>query len=45
VAYLLDYAQAAPFSRAFKRYFGVPPENSRRAALEESGKNVEGSKM
>ena len=25
IAYLLDYSQAAPFSRAFKRYFGYPP--------------------
>jgi AraC-like DNA-binding protein len=30
VAYLLDYAQPAPFSRAFKSYFGVSPEASRR---------------
>jgi AraC-like DNA-binding protein len=30
VAYLLDYAQPAPFSRAFKTYFGVSPEASRR---------------
>ena len=26
IAYLLDYSQAAPFSRAFKRYSGVAPE-------------------
>ena len=25
IAYLLDYSQAAPFSRAFKRYYGYPP--------------------
>ena len=31
VAYLLDYAQPAPFSRAFKSYFGVSPDASRRA--------------
>ena len=30
VAYLLDYSQPAPFSRAFKAYFGLPPEESRR---------------
>lgn len=29
VAYLLDYSQAAPFSRAFKARFGIPPEASR----------------
>jgi AraC-like DNA-binding protein len=29
IAYLLDYSQAAPFSRAFKEYFGMPPENRR----------------
>jgi AraC-like DNA-binding protein len=45
VAYLLDYAQPAPFSRAFKSYFGVPPECCRQAALEEPGRKVEGSKM
>ena len=29
IAYLLDYSQPAPFSRAFKTYFGVSPEHSR----------------
>lgn len=29
IAYLLDYSQPAPFSRAFKDYFGVSPEKSR----------------
>jgi AraC-like DNA-binding protein len=29
IAYLLDYSQPAPFSRAFKAYFGVSPEHSR----------------
>lgn len=29
IAYLLDYSQPAPFSRAFKAYFGVAPEQSR----------------
>lgn len=29
IAYLLDYSQPAPFSRAFKCYYGVPPEQSR----------------
>jgi len=26
IAYLLDYSQAAPFSRAFKQYSGIAPE-------------------
>jgi AraC-like DNA-binding protein len=29
IAYLLDYSQAAPLSRAFKSYFGVSPERFR----------------
>ena len=29
VPYLLDYSQPAPFSRAFKAYFGVAPDQSR----------------
>ncbi len=29
IAYLLDYSQAAPFSRAFKTFYGVSPEQSR----------------
>jgi AraC-like DNA-binding protein len=29
IAYLLDYSQPAPFSRAFKAYFGVAPDQSR----------------
>jgi AraC-like DNA-binding protein len=29
IAYLLDYSQAAPLSRAFKLYFGVSPERFR----------------
>ena len=29
IAYLLDYSQPAPFSRAFKTYFGVSPDHSR----------------
>ncbi len=31
IAYLLDYSQAAPFSRAFKTYFGYPPQAARAA--------------
>jgi AraC-like DNA-binding protein len=29
IAYLLDYSQPAPFSRAFKTYYGVSPDQSR----------------
>lgn len=29
IAYLLDYSQAAPFSRAFKTYYGDSPEQAR----------------
>ncbi len=29
IAYLLDYAEPGPFSRAFKKYFGFPPRNAR----------------
>ncbi len=29
IAYLLDYAQPGPFSRAFKKYYGFPPRNAR----------------
>ncbi len=32
IAYLLDYSQAAPFSRAFKTYFGLSPEQARKVA-------------
>jgi AraC-like DNA-binding protein len=32
VAYLLDYATPAPFSRAFKKYYGAAPEHFRQAA-------------
>jgi AraC-like DNA-binding protein len=32
IAYLLDYSQAAPFSRAFKSYYGRSPEQAREAA-------------
>lgn len=32
IAYLLDYSQAAPFSRAFKSYFGMSPDQSRSIA-------------
>jgi AraC-like DNA-binding protein len=31
IAYLLDYATPAPFSRAFKQYFGLAPEYYRKA--------------
>ena len=29
IAYLLDYSQPAPFSRAFKTYYGVSPDHTR----------------
>jgi len=32
IAYLLDYSQPAPFSRAFKDYYGMSPEKRRTAA-------------
>ena len=31
IAFLLDYSQPAPFSRAFKNAFGVAPEFYRKA--------------
>jgi AraC-like DNA-binding protein len=31
IAYLLDYAQPGPFSRAFKKYFGSSPSEIRKA--------------
>ena len=33
IAYLLDYAQSAPFSRAFKKYHGSSPHAMREAAV------------
>ncbi|NNJ65333.1 MAG: helix-turn-helix domain-containing protein [Xanthomonadales bacterium] len=30
IAYLLDYSQPGPFSRAFKKYFGHPPNSVRK---------------
>ena len=32
IAYLLDYSQPAPFSRAYKAYFGIAPDRSRNRA-------------
>ena len=34
IAYLLDYSQAAPFSRAFKTYYGQSPEAARESLLD-----------
>ena len=36
IAYLLDYAQPGPFSRAFKKYFGASPRTVRNQSLEYS---------
>jgi AraC-like DNA-binding protein len=33
IAYLLDYSQPGPFSRAFKKYFGQPPNSIREHSL------------
>ena len=33
IAYLLDYSQAAPFSRAFKSFYGQSPEQAREIGL------------
>jgi AraC-like DNA-binding protein len=33
IAYLLDYAQPGPFSRAFKKYFGQSPRDMRESNL------------
>lgn len=37
IAFLLDYAQPGPFSRAFKKYYGFPPRNVRAAEAGVSG--------
>ena len=37
IAYLLDYSQPAPFSRAFKTFFGVSPEQRRNDSGEDGG--------
>lgn len=34
IAYLLDYTQPGPFSRAFKKYFGAPPKTIRARSQE-----------
>ena len=33
IAYLLDYAQPGPFSRAFKKYYGHPPRDTRKLGV------------
>jgi len=38
IAYLLDYSQAAPFSRAFKAFYGQSPEQAREAVLDRGAK-------
>lgn len=37
IAYLLDYSQPAPFSRAFKTYYGISPEHRRKRSLQCGG--------
>ena len=37
IAYLLDYAQPGPFSRAFKKYFGQSPRDRREVAILPAG--------
>ena len=37
IAFLLDYAQPGPFSRAFKKYYGFPPRNVRQPPETYSG--------
>ena len=31
IAYMLDYSQPAPFSRAFSAYYGYPPSDRRKS--------------
>ena len=40
IAYLLDYSQAAPLSRAFKLYFGVSPERFRHMQSVDQGSHL-----
>jgi AraC-like DNA-binding protein len=37
IAYLLDYAQPGPFSRAFKKHFGHAPSEVRQNSLGPTG--------
>ncbi len=37
IAFLLDYTQPGPFSRAFKKYYGFPPRNVRLSGQSDSG--------
>jgi len=37
IAFLLDYAQPGPFSRAFKKFYGFPPRNARESEQAYSG--------
>jgi AraC-like DNA-binding protein len=39
IAFLLDYAQAGPFSRAFKKYYGFSPRTVRVPQIVESGRH------
>jgi AraC-like DNA-binding protein len=39
IAFLLDYAQPGPFSRAFKKYYGFSPRDARVAGRENAGRD------
>jgi len=41
IAYLLDYAQPGPFSRAFKKYYGQSPREVRNQSLKVSSPTIQ----
>ena len=41
IAYLLDYSSPAPFSRAFRDYYGLPPERYRAAQKTEQKSDLQ----
>ena len=40
IAYLLDYSSPAPFSRAFKQYYGLAPDHFRQRSIEPSASTL-----
>jgi AraC-like DNA-binding protein len=42
IAYMLDYSQPAPFSRAFSAYYGYPPSSEKRRAGGATGQAAPG---